>query len=189
MITFLFRLFDIFRGPWLFQLVWHLLTRVSRLTEHEIQAASAVLGPTSIRYGSVRVAEGRILRLIFRINSSRAFTLFHTINLPDTGHHSRENIDLVVHELIHTYQFETVGSVYIWQALRAQKTNGYRYGGWNQLAKDWTDGKHFRDYNREQQGQIAQDYYSDVVDKGLPPTDPISMAYEPLISELKAGYL
>jgi len=189
MITAVFRLFDILRGPLFFQLLWHLLTKVSRLTEQEIQVASIVLGSGAIRYGSVRVAEGRILRLIFRLNRSRAFTVFHTINLPPTGRHSRKNIDLVVHELIHAYQFETVGSVYIWQALRAQKTNGYQYGGWSQLVDDWANGSHFRDYNREQQGQIAQDYYSDVVAKGLPPTDPIYMAFEPLINELKAGDL
>ena len=182
MIAFIFRPFDALRGPALLQLLWHLLTRVSRLTEHEIQVVSSVLTPTSIRFSSVRIAEGRILRFIFRFNKSRAFTLYHTLNLPDTGHHSRENIGLLVHELIHTLQFETVGSIYIRQALRAQKTDGYQYGGWGQLVDDWAEGKHFRDYNREQQGQIAQDYYNDVVAKALSSTDPIFMAYEPYIA-------
>jgi len=94
-----------------------------------------------------------------------------------------------VHELIHVCQFELVGSIYIWQALRAQRTTGYRYGGWQQLKEDRSNGKHFRDYNREQQGQIAQDYYSEVVAKQLLAEDPIRQAYEPFVDELRKGEL
>jgi len=54
---------------------------------------------------------------------------------------------------------------------------------------DWGDGRHFRDYNREQQGQIAQDYYAEVVETGRSPQDPISQAYEPFIAELRNGDL
>ncbi len=142
-VRWIFKSFDLLRGTRIFQLVWHLLTGVSRLTDEEIVAASKVLGPDAVRYSAVRVAEGRVLRLIFKINSNRAFTLFHTINLPETGHHSRGNLDLLVHEMVHVYQFEQVGSVYIWEALRAQKTNGYSYGGWEQLARDRENGQRF----------------------------------------------
>ncbi len=106
-----FRLFDLIRGPVIFQFLWHLLTGVSRLTEAEIHVASSVLGPDAIQFGRVRIAEGRILKLIFKLNNSRAFTTFRTINLPLTGHHSRSNTDLIVHELVHVYQYEKVGSV------------------------------------------------------------------------------
>jgi hypothetical protein len=44
-------------------------------------------------------------------------------------------------------------------------------------------GKHFRDFNREQQAQIAQDYYNLVV--GGSPT----AYYDPFIKELQAGDL
>ena len=177
------------KGPATFQFLWHIVTRVSSLTETEIDAASPVLGSAAIRYNSVRIAEGRLLRLIFRFNNRRAFTTFHTINLPASGGHSRSHLDIIVHELVHVYQFEHVGSIYIWQALRAQKTEGYRYGGWHQLADDWNSGKHFHDYNREQQGQIAQDYYGEVIANGLPTSDPVRQAYEPFINELKSGDL
>lgn len=183
----IFRVFDFLRGPRLFEFIWRVLTRVSALKETEINAAHIVLGPDSIRFSAVRVAEGRILRFIFWLNKKRAFTTFHTINLPGSGGHTRINIDIVVHELTHVYQFELIGSLYIWQAIRAQRTSGYLYGGWQQLEKDRSKGKHFCDYNREQQGQIAQDYYSKVVEKGLPAEDPIRLAYEPFISELKDG--
>ena len=81
----LFKAFDLAQGPRIFQFVWHLSTRVSRLANDEIDAANKVLGRDTVRYGAVRVAEGRVLRLIFKLNGSRAFTLFHTINLPASG--------------------------------------------------------------------------------------------------------
>ncbi|MEE8466475.1 MAG: hypothetical protein V3S68_08370 [Dehalococcoidia bacterium] len=189
LINSLFKAFGLLRGPWIFQSVWHLLTGVSRLTPEESDAAGQVLGPTAVRYAAVRVAEGRILRLIFKINGDRAFTLFRTINLPVSGHHSRGNLDLLVHEMVHVYQFEKVGSVYIWQALRAQKTGGYSYGGWVQLVADREDGRRFSDYNREQQGQIAQDYYNQVMSAALPPESPVRLAFQPFINDLQLGIL
>ena len=189
MIAGIVKVFDLFQGPRLFQFFWHFLANVSRLTESEIQVASLVLGEGSIRYHSVRVAEGRLLGLIFRFNEGRAFTTFHTINLPRTGGHSREHIELLIHELVHVYQFETVGSIYIYQALRAQQTEGYFYGRWPQLAIDREDGKHFKDYNREQQGQVAQDYQTQVIGERLSGDEPARMAFESFIAELKDGQL
>ena len=183
------RVFDNLRGPGLFEAVWRLLTRVSALSETEIGAASTVLGTNAIRYGAVRVAEDGLLCLIFRLNRGRAFATFHTVNLPRTGRRSRSHLDIIVHELTHVYQFELVGSMYFWQAIRAQRTNGYWYGEWQQLEKDRGNGKRFRDYNREQQGKIAQDYYSEVVAKGLSAEDPVRRAYEPFIAELRNGEL
>ncbi len=184
-----FKTLDFLRGPTIFRLVWHLLTRVSRLTQDETDAASQVLGPDSVRYAKVRVAQGGILKLMFKKNGDRAFTLFHTINLPASGHHSRGNLDLLVHEMVHVHQFEQVGSVYIWQALRAQKTEGYSYGGWEQLAEDRQNGRRFSDYNREQQGQIAQDYYNKVMTPVLPADSQVRLAFQPFIDDLQAGIL
>ena len=95
----------------------------------------------------------------------------------------------LVHELTHVYQFEVVGSIYIWQALRAQRTNGYSYGGWRALIEDRKKGQRFRDYNREQQGQMAQDYYNLVIKMERPIDDPIRQAYEPFINDLRNGDL
>ena len=185
----IFKVFDLLQGPRIFQLVWHLLTGVSRLTPDETDAAGQVLGPGAVRYSAVRVAEGRVLRLIFKRNGNRAFTLFRTINLPASGHHSRGNLDLLVHEMVHVYQIEQVGSVYIWQALRAQRTGGYRYGDWKQLAEDRQKGRRFNCYNREQQGQIAQDYYNLVTAPVLPEDEEARLAFQPFIDDLRAGIL
>ena len=172
MTRWLFRAFDVVGGPALFQVFWRAVARLSRLTEPEIEAAASVLGPSAIEYDSVWVGEGRLLRLAFRLNRSRAFTTFHIINLPASGSHTRSRLDIVVHELVHVYQFEQVGSVYIYEALRAQRTEGYRYGGPSQLVADREQGRRFSDYNREQQGQISQDYYAKVVARGLSDGDP-----------------
>jgi hypothetical protein len=183
------RVFDFLRGPRIFEFIWRLLTKDRVLSEAELQAATSVLGASSIGYGDVRVADGGLLWLIFKFNKRRAFATFHTINIPGSKASSNSRLDLFVHELTHVYQFEIIGSIYIWQALRAQLSSGYRYGGWRQLAKDWQNGKHFADYNREQQGQIAQDYYRKVVAKGLSAEEAISQAYQPFINELRNGQL
>ncbi len=183
----IFRVFDALHGPRLFEFVWHITSRVSRLSQDEIDSTSSVLGTTTLRYDSVRVAEGGLLRIIFKLNKGRAFTTFNTINLPGSGSQSRSHLDIVVHELIHVYQFELAGSIYIWQALRAQRATGYWYGGWQQLKEDWSNGKHFRDYNREQQGQRGLVYYSDCISKGLLAEDDVGMAYEPFIDGLRNG--
>jgi hypothetical protein len=183
------KLFDLLRGPAVFQFGWHILTRTSRLTEAETTVFSQVLGPDQGGYSRVRISEGRILSWIFKRNRDRAFTTFCTINLPAEGRHSRPNMKLLVHEMVHVRQFVVVGSIYIWQALRAQRAEGYSYGDWSQLSDDCHRGRRFKDYNREQQGQIAEDYYADVVEPGLSSNDPIRQAFEPLIEELKKGEL
>ena len=183
------KVFDILQGPRVFEFFWHFLVGVSRLTEAEIKSASLVLGEGFIKYRSVRVAEGRLLTQIFKRNTGRAFTTFHTVNLPLSGAHTREHLELLIHELVHVYQFERIGTDYIFQALRAQKTGGYFYDSWPGLNKWRANGKHFKDYNREQQGQIAQDYQKNVIEPELPEANEVRLAYEPFIAELKAGQL
>ncbi len=190
LVKLLFKTFDLLQLPLIFRLIWPLLTCVSRLTADELEAAGLVLGPDAVRYSAVRVAEGRLLRLIFKLNKNRALTIFRTINLPAAGRHSRGNLDLFVHEMVHVYQFEKTGSIYIWQALAAQRSKeGYRYGGWEKLAEDRQKGWRFSNYNREQQGQIAQDYYDDVLTPDLSPDSPARLAFQPFIDDLQAGAL
>ena len=115
--------------------------------------------------------------------------MFHTINLPLSGRHSRGNLDLLVHEMVHVCHFEQVGSIYIWEALGAQRGEGNVYGGWRQLAVQRQNGQRFSGYNREQQGQIAQDFYHDVITPPLPEDSEVRLAFQPFIDDLKAGIL
>jgi hypothetical protein len=185
--TWLFRTLDIIRIPWLIEVCWRLTTWPSKLTAQEIAEATRVLGGDSIDFASVRVAHGGLLPLFFKLNKGRAFVLFRTVNLPRSGRASRKNLDILTHELVHVFQYQLVGSVYIWQALKAQRTEGYGYGGWEALAEDPRPA--YWSFNREQQGQIVQDYYRLVLTAGLEDSDPILLAYEPLIEELRRGEL
>jgi hypothetical protein len=174
-------LFDLLGGPELVQIGWRLATDTRPLTAEEIQSAAAVLGPAGVRYDDVRVANGGLLRSIFERNNNRAFCTWHTINLPPEKEHDRA---LLVHELTHTRQYERVGSVYIGQGLWVQRQLGgkaYHYGGPDGLQADLAAGKRYCDYNREQQGQIAQDYCT-LVEAGEDTT-----VYEPFIAELRRG--
>lgn len=182
-------MFDRLRGPYIFERLWHLFTKVRVLSKAETEEASGVLGDHAVEYGAVRIAQGGFLRLVFRLNKDRAFTTFHTINLPSENPLESEHFATLIHELVHVWQFETVGSIYVWQALLAQRQEGYEYGGWEQLAEDRRRGKRFCDFNREQQGQIVEDYYASVVANRLPTADPRRFAYEPFIIDMRAGML
>ncbi len=174
---------DLVGLPEIFGFLWRLITRVSPLTGTEIAAASEVLGSSALRYHDVRVAQGGILSLVFKRNGERAFSTFHTVNLPRQGGHGREHLDIVLHELVHVLQYERAGSRYFAEALVAQYEEGYGYGGSAGLLEAHGHGKRLRNFNREQQAQIVQDYYlhlRDGWDTG---------AFEPFIAELRAGRL
>lgn len=183
LLTLLSRVFDVLGGPEALEFIWHLITRATPLTSAERAAAQSVLGPAAIRWDQVRVAESGILSAVFALNEGRAFATFHTINLPSEGAHGRSNLAIVVHELTHVYQYERAGSLYLGQAIHAQATIGYGYGGADGLREARAAGRHYRDFNREQQAQIAQDYY-ELLQSGGDRTE-----YEPFIAELRAGDL
>ena len=180
--TLLSRILDMVGGPELLEFLEHLISAsTTPLTSEEIAAGRAVLGPNAVRWNDVRVCEGGWLDIVFKKNEGRAFTSFHTINLPEG---ERGDLDLMVHELTHVYQYEKVGSLYIGEALHAQATSGYSYGGPEGLQAARESGKHYKDFNREQQAQIAQDYYEIRFKLDQPAPE-----YEPFIAELRAGQL
>lgn len=174
---------DLVGLPELFSLLWRAVTRSSPLTGDEIMTVSNVLGPTALRYRDVRIAEGGLLRLAFRLNGGRAFTTFHTVNFPNTGRHGRANLDILVHELVHVYQHERVGAVYLGECVYAQATVGYSYGGPTGLHSSREAGKRYRDFNREQQAQIVQDYYLRLR------RELDTAAYQPYIEEMREAKL
>ncbi len=83
-----------------------------------------------------------------------AYVSFHTINffnvLP---------AQTLIHELVHVWQYRKHGSVYISEAIWAQKWGGgYNYGGLEPLIK-YSEGKGLSSFNFEQQADIIEDYY------------------------------
>jgi hypothetical protein len=168
-------------GPEMAQLLLRALTQTRPLTADEIETAAAVLGKDALPYERVRLAQGGILTYAFRMNKNRAFSTWHTINMPERP---EEDLPLLVHELTHTYQFERVGTVYIGQALLEQRRHGreaYHYGGEDGLRTAVASGKRYRDYNREQQGQITQDYCARLH------AGEDTSAFAPFIDQLRAG--
>lgn len=66
---------------------------------------------------------------------------------------------LLLHELVHVWQFQRLGSRYISQALRAQASPaGYNYGGPEALRRAQAAGNYLWDFNLEQQADIVADY-------------------------------
>jgi len=197
-----FKIFDIFRGPYIFEFFWHIFTKVTPLKEDEIKAVSKVFGTSPSRFNTVRVAEGTLFKLTPWLHKNRPFVTFHTINLVKPRDKLQNRLKTIVHELTHVYQFELAGSIYLWQALRVQwkeHDNAYNYGKGYHVGERWkglkdkrVKGWHFRDYCREQQAKIAEDYYWYIIEnKLLKPEDKAeaSKAYTFYIDELKNGKL
>jgi len=67
---------------------------------------------------------------------------------------------ILIHELVHVWQYENMGAVYIPRALWAQTTDeGYNYGGLENLVIALSENKTIYDFNLEQQGDIIADYF------------------------------
>jgi hypothetical protein len=186
------RLFDLAGGPELAQFLLHLATHAEPLAPAERAAALAVLGPGATRWGEIRVAQGGLLGPVFRRNGGRAFTTWHTINMPAEGHSARSNLDVVVHELTHVLQYERAGTVYMVEALRAQSsTEGYDYGKLDGLDARLRANQHLASLNREQQASVAEFYFLDCI-QDAPICTAAELAdrrrrYRPWIDELRAG--
>lgn len=174
-------LLDVIGAPELFAFVWRMVTHCTPLSGAEIAAAAGVLGPRAIRYQDIRIAEGGLLKWVFQRNGNRAFATFHTVNLPTAGAHARDNLPIVIHELVHVYQYERAGSRYMAEAILAQHQEGYGYGGDDGLRRSHSQGKRLRNFNREQQAQIVEDFFrSGVRSAG-------DSAFDHYISELRDG--
>jgi Ca2+-binding RTX toxin-like protein len=118
------------------------------MTIAEITEARKVFGD-SIDYGRVRIDTLSIMAGIggthvtgYIINTAGGLTN-----------------EILIHELTHIWQYEEGGLVYIPEAIGAQRSGGYDYFGVAGLRAAMSQGLDFTAFNREQQGDIARDYY------------------------------
>ncbi|MCC6604691.1 MAG: hypothetical protein IT327_15895 [Anaerolineae bacterium] len=186
---FLVQLFDLVGGPEICQFVMHLGLHTTPLTAAELTAVQPIFGPPNLRYQDVRIAQGGILHLIFRYNGGLAFATWYTIHLPvkreggkGTAVSSRQNLPLLVHELTHVFQYHHVGSRYLGEAIYYLVTtsrNCYQYGGRANLRIYHQQGQRLRHFNREQQAQIIQDYFTQHRQ------NQDTSAYEPFLVQLR----
>ena len=188
---FIIQLFDLFGGPEIAQFFMHLITHTTPLTPTEIDMMQSVLGKNSMRYHDIRVAQGGLMKYVFKYNGNLAFATWYTINLPQ--HHgrnlttpARQNLPIVVHELTHVYQYHHVGSRYMTEAifvLLKYNRDCYKYGGVDGLAEAVAKKMPIAEFNREQQAQIVQDYFTRQLSK-----DDVTK-FLPFIDQIRAGQL
>ena len=160
------------------------------LTPLEVQEARRVFGD-SLSYWRIRIDEwsliARVGLWLFHKRGGRAVdmavTVYSTIHftrslVAEPGSH---DMAWLIHELAHTAQCEHAGGQFMAEALIAQVREGYDYGGANALT-----GRAYKDFNREQQGNIAQDYYNHLVGrKEMAKAN--SQEFDRLIDQIKAG--
>jgi type VI secretion system secreted protein VgrG len=68
----------------------------------------------------------------------------------------------LIHEMTHVWQYQKMGWRYLAMALRAQVGEGaeaYAFGDETGLAEAFAQGRKFGDFNLEQQGDIARNFY------------------------------
>jgi hypothetical protein len=188
------RTFDLVSGGELVNFVEHVIKPNTRsLTPVEIAEAKRVFGE-SLGYWRVRIDEWSLIahygawdyrRRRKKKAEGMAMTIYNTI------HFSRKlntapgenDMDWLIHELTHIAQHEHAGGVFMVESLIAQGGQGYDYGGPAALA-----GRDFADFNREQQGDIAKDYYRILTgDKSV--SDAERVEYERVIEQLRKGKL
>jgi len=122
------------------------------LTKNEMAIGQSVFG-SSINWERVRIDERSY---IGPKQKRMIYVSFYTINA-----YGPMSIETFVHELVHIWQFENVGSCYIPRALFAQTTTmGYNYGGLNALILNMEKNGGLAAFNYEQQADIVMDYFN-----------------------------
>lgn len=150
------------------------------LTESEIALGLSVYGET-MDYELVRLDEKA---LIGPKQGRFCYVSFHTVNS-----WGKMSASVFIHELMHVWQYERMGAMYIPRALNAQKTEaGYNYGGIDALKENKEVG--LAAFNLEQQADIVADYYR--IRHGLRPNWGKATlndldAYRPYIEEVRSG--
>lgn len=159
-----FYIMDIFCVPDVFEIiiVW-VQPNIRLLNEVEKELVVRYFG-TSIHPDNVRI-NARMHRRIRLL--ALAFVSFNTIHFDE-----KISTPVFIHEMVHVWQYQRFGSVYIFRALKAQRSSeGYDYGGPEVLYHKMLGNHRFLNFNFEQQGEIFEDYCkmreSDVVNNTM----------------------
>ncbi len=121
--------------------------RIRRLTEYELVIAREVFGD-SLDFSAVRIdANSYFIARRLKIAYVRMNTINCWVRMSDAT---------FVHELVHVWQYQHYGALYIARALAAQQTNeGYNYGG----LKGLESADYMLSFNFEQQGDLVEDWW------------------------------
>jgi hypothetical protein len=152
------------------------------LTPHEIQEARRVFGE-NFDVDSVKIFEGNELPNfmddignILKNMPKRDERVKNAITIGNWVLFGRplaterpHDMSWMIHELTHVWQYQTMGWEYLTKALDAQKNLGakaYDFGGENGLKSSRKKGSRLKDFNMEQQGDIAKKYYQRLSEGG-----------------------
>jgi hypothetical protein len=147
----LIKLLEVFQLDHVYQhLAAHIKRKTRPLTQKEIALGKSIFGEY-LDYQAIRIDEHSHTARRMKVK----YVSFNTINSWGTM-----SADILLHELTHIWQYQRLGSIYIAEALAAQRSQaGYNYGGITALRHALNENKTLQDFNFEQQGDIVQDYY------------------------------
>ena len=144
---------DMIMIPEIYELIKTLIlkNRLRQLNEEEEKIAEMVFGD-NLDISSILI-NTRMVKGMEKLCT--AYVSFNCINFTSC---IRDKI--LVHELVHVYQYQRHGSLYLFRAILAQlRKDTYDYGGLHRLSQLMTLGKGIFMYNFEQQAEIIEDYY------------------------------
>lgn len=143
---------DLLALPEVYQSIMRLFKwNLRPLSEDEASLAKYVFG-NNIRLDLIRIDDAA--RFGTRKVAS-AYVSFNTVN-----YFKKIKKEIFIHELVHIWQYQHFGSVYIARAIKAQRSKeGYNYGGVSYLYHHMLKGGKLIDFNFEQQADIIEDYY------------------------------
>jgi len=148
----LFLILDLILVPELYSVFLWLLRRPLRPLNDDELAIARPYFEDSIDYEKIKVYDGLSG---YVTKWAHAFVSFNVIN-----YRKKISKAILIHELVHIWQYQTFGSPYIFRALIAQASKeGYNYGGVEGLYMRMTNQTKFIDLNFEQQGEVFEDAY------------------------------
>lgn len=144
---------DVLYFPFWYEAITRLVKRsVRKLTPHERAEAGLVFGD-SLLYDSIRVDTRPALGVGKDV---LAYVTFFTVNCK-----GKLPMAIFIHELVHVWQYQQFGSVYIAKAIKAQRSReGYDFGGVQGLYQEMIKGKTLLHFNFEQQAEIIESYFT-----------------------------
>lgn len=173
-----FYIIDIVGMPEIYHFIFKTVKRnIRSLTPAEILLSQSVFGH-NVQYHLVSIDDMAILGTK---KIAEAYVSFNMIN-----YRAKLKKEIFIHEMVHIWQFQRFGSIYLARAIKAQRSKeGYDYGGVANLYQVMLKGGKLSDFNFEQQADIIEDYYRLLSEPGL--AGPMHhQIYEYFVKELES---
>lgn len=173
-----FYLLDVILIPEIYEFI-HILIRPNTrlLTEKEKNIVTTYFGQS---------IDSSNVKLNSKMNKKIEKFAYAYVSLNTINYRGSISIPILVHELVHVWQYQKYGSMYVYRSLHAQRTKeAYDYGGLEGLYNDMTKQKRITDYNFEQQAAIVEDYCRLLKDSNLNNSPLVIAAYRYFVVQLQ----